>query len=243
MIITSHHDGAWDGARNMERDLAMLHSVQHGAYDIGFRSYAWDPWCVSLGRNQPSSALDEERCESRGIDVVQRPTGGRAVLHADELTYCIVMRIDATRSASFVYQQTHELIFTALQSMAEGLSLSTDSTDLRTHYASSGALGQACFTSHARSEIVCGGRKVVGSAQRIISGYVLQHGSILCGSGHEMLADIIVATDAERDILRTELQHASATLAGPDNSYIAPSVAANLLHHGLDEELRRRFAL
>ncbi len=242
MKISAHHDGASTGALNMERDLVLLHSVQRGEFDIGFRSYTWDPWCVSLGRNQPPSSIDALRCESLGFDIVQRPTGGRAVLHADELTYCIVMRIDDSRSASFVYQQTHELIFNALQSVAEGLSLSTDSTNLRTHYASSGPLGQACFTSHARSEIVRDGRKVVGSAQRIIAGCVLQHGSILCGPGHSTLADIIRATDMEREHLRAELQRVSTTLSRPDNSLISPTCIAECIHNSVEEELHRRFA-
>ncbi|MBC8125501.1 MAG: hypothetical protein H7X70_07170 [Candidatus Kapabacteria bacterium] len=242
MIISTHRDGALHGARNMERDFEMLHNVQQGVLDIGFRSYTWDPWCVSLGRNQPISSIDALKCESLGFDMVQRPTGGRAVLHADEVTYCIVMRIDDSRSAPFVYQQTHELIFNALQSVAEGLSLSTNSTNLRTHYAASGPLGQACFTSHARSEIMCNGRKVVGSAQRVTSGCVLQHGSILCGEGHEQLADVITATDMERARLRSELQHSSATLHGPGNSVISSSIVAECIHDGLVNELHRRFA-
>ncbi len=222
----------------------MLDEVEAGAFDILARTYMWSPWCVSLGRNQREDAIDAGVCAMSGYDVVRRPTGGRAVLHADEVTYAVVLRTTALLSPQVAYALIHEAIHAALEPLAPSLSFSGVSTDLRTHYAASGALGQVCFTSHARSEIMSGTRKVVGSAQRVIGGIVLQHGSILCGPGHEHLAEVVTATDAERGAMRATIARSSATLSEVAGRTItAQEVSTRLqdLAEQVDARLRRRF--
>lgn len=223
MIVRVDHDGAASGAANMARDLSMLDDVRNNVADIMFRTYTWDPWCVSLGRNQPDTSIDAERCIASGFDIVRRPTGGRAVLHANELTYCIVVRLGPSRTAQDVYARVHEALFAILTDHVPDLAFSGVPTDLRTHYASSGALGQVCFTSHARSEIMSGTRKVVGSAQRVIDGIVLQHGSILCGPGHERISDLVITDEHQREFLRAEIGRSSITLSEVAQKDVLPS--------------------
>ncbi len=205
--------GAATGAENMRRDLDLWELVRSGSRQTSLRLYTWQPWCVSLGKHQPLEAIDRDACQRSGFDVVHRPTGGRAVLHADEVTYCICTPVQDSLHARRVYAEIHQLLFAALSTLGADLSFASLDSDLRTHYAANGPMGQVCFTSHARSEILWRGRKVVGSAQRVIDGVLLQHGSILSGPGHERLADVVVTADQEREILRTSIETSSATLS------------------------------
>ena len=208
LIVSS----AATGAENMRRDLELWELVRDGHKPVSLRLYSWQPWCVSLGKHQPLEAIDVEAAQHYGFDVVHRPTGGRAVLHADEVTYCICTPVQDSLQARSVYAEVHRLLFASLSALSANLAFASLDSDLRTHYSANGPMGQACFTSHARSEILWHGRKVVGSAQRVIDGVLLQHGSILCGPGHERLADVIRAEDRERDALRSSIDTSSATL-------------------------------
>ncbi|MCX6139562.1 MAG: hypothetical protein NTX15_01825 [Candidatus Kapabacteria bacterium] len=241
MKVSARHDGATSGALNMERDLAMINDVRSGVVDISFRTYLWQPWCVSLGHNQPLTNIDQTRCSELGYDIVRRPTGGRAVLHANELTYCIVLAAGPTLGPKDVYTQVHEFLHEKLSLLVFALNLSESTNDLHSHYSAAGPVGQSCFTSHAKSEIMHGTLKVVGSAQRVIDGLVLQHGSILCGTGHQRIADCLIASHEERERLLLETSKSSTTLSDIAGRPISPDVVADVIHDGVETALRRRF--
>ena len=213
MTLEIIDSGSATGSENMRRDLELCADVHAGVLPPTLRLYTWQPWCVSLGKNQSADAMDHNALRERGFDLVHRPTGGRAVLHADEVTYCVCMPVSDALEARRVYHDVHMLLFRALSGLTDGLTIAGNQTDLRVHYASNGPLGQACFSSHARTEIVSSGRKVVGSAQRVLDDIVLQHGSILCGAGHEQLADIILTSDDRREMLRDSIISSSTTLS------------------------------
>src|SRR5690606_17978475 len=78
------------GATNMASDEAIMEAVAAGEQPPTLRFYGWQPACLSLGYSQPWQVVDWESCAARGWDVVRRPTGGRAILHVDELTYSVV---------------------------------------------------------------------------------------------------------------------------------------------------------
>jgi lipoate-protein ligase A len=197
----------------MQADLDLHALVGSGSLAAGIRFYTWDPWCVSLGKHQTTENLNKEALNHLGLDLVQRPTGGRAVLHAEEVTYCICIAMpDATR-AQQIYASIHDMLYFVLHQMASALSHASVSTDFREHYSSQQAIGQACFTSHAKSEILLGTKKVVGSAQRVFDGVLLQHGSILCGAGHEQLAQVISHSPHEADRITSLLMRSSATMS------------------------------
>lgn len=243
MIISVAHDGALPGAENMHRDMQLVDRVRNGSVDLDVRTYQWAPWCVSLGANQSSSHIDVDACHRCGFDMVTRPTGGRAVLHAQELTYAFAVRVPAHRSARDVYQAFHTLLHHALTTLAPDLALSTRAPSLREHYAASGPLGQVCFSSHAQSEILWGGRKVVGSAQRVIDGVVLQHGSILCGPGHEQLGQVISADPDVRLRIVESTIASSATLSDVAARRIQASDVDDLLREHLTRESLQRLLL
>lgn len=213
----------------MALDLQLVHAAQRDA-QWHMRTYTWDPWCVSLGKHQSLDVLDATALQRHGFDAVHRPTGGRAVLHADELTYCVAMPVSAAATPQALYAAVHHLLVTALHLVdIPDLSFQDVPTDLRMHYASSGVSGASCFTSSARSEIMARGRKVVGSAQRVLDGIVLQHGSILCGAGHEQLADVVRASDAERVTLRERIMQGATTLSDLAGRRIAPHDVAHAI--------------
>ncbi|MGA8524262.1 MAG: hypothetical protein WB807_14515, partial [Candidatus Dormiibacterota bacterium] len=80
------------GEENMRRDLALLDACARGEIPGAVRLYGFFPACLSLGRMQPIDDVNLEACARDGVDVVRRPSGGRAVLHDQEVTYSVVCR-------------------------------------------------------------------------------------------------------------------------------------------------------
>ena len=201
------------GSANMHADLELHSLIRSGRLSAAIRFYTWSPWCVSLGKHQSANNLNAAALEQHGLDLVHRPTGGRAVLHAEEVTYCICVGLPDTTRAQQVYAFVHDMLYLVLQKIAPALSHASVSTDFREHYSSQQPIGQACFSSHAKSEILHGTKKVVGSAQRVFDGVLLQHGSILCGKGHEQLAHVITHSTQDADHAASILERSSATLS------------------------------
>jgi lipoate-protein ligase A len=138
------------------------------------RLYRWARPTLSLGRNEPAAIYPIEAMRSKGMDVVRRPTGGRAVLHDAELTYAIVAPAAAWGPRA-AYRAIHDALAAALRSLGAPVAVSEGSVR---------ALGPEagpCFRSPAAGEVVAAGRKLVGSAQARIGEALLQHGSILLG--------------------------------------------------------------
>jgi lipoyl(octanoyl) transferase len=186
------------GAMNMAIDEAILAEIEAGRSPPTLRVYGWEPACVSLGHSQKAlRELDMERVRELGYDVVIRPTGGRAVLHIGELTYSIIAGNDAepwcaTQAVS--YRTISQAVAQALAGEGFGVSL-----DRGYPVEKPQALRAMtpCFSSTARSEVVSGDRKVVGSAQRRLRGAFLQHGSILVSRDHRNMVDCL-NLDAEK---------------------------------------------
>ena len=81
---------AADGALNMAVDEAILLAVAEGASPPTLRFFDWTPPCLSLGYSQPAAEVDRSQLARLGYGLVRRPTGGRAILHTDELTYSVI---------------------------------------------------------------------------------------------------------------------------------------------------------
>lgn len=191
--------GARTGAFNMALDEAILDEVERGNSPPTIRIYGWNPPCISLGHSQkPERELDLDRVREYGYDVVIRPTGGRAVLHIDELTYSVIAGPDSepwcgTQAAS--YQILSQAVAQALEQEGFGLTLDRGYPVERPQ----GLRAMTpCFSSTARSEVVWGDRKVVGSAQRRFRGAFLQHGSILVSEDHRKMVQCLRLDDSRR---------------------------------------------
>jgi lipoate-protein ligase A len=176
------------GWHNMAVDQALL-DLAAGEGRAFLRIYRWDPHCLSFGRNEPAlKRYDRAGIAQRHLDAVRRPTGGRAVWHADEVTYAVAAPIDTFGSLAQSYQRIHATIADALTSL--GLPASLASPPVRGTALDAGA----CFASPAGGEVMLQGRKVVGSAQLREGGAFLQHGSILLGGSQQLVSDLTVGT-------------------------------------------------
>lgn len=165
----------------MALDVALLGAVAARESSPVLRLYCWDPPCLSLGRHQPESAADLEFCRSAGVDVVRRPTGGRAVVHHLELTYSVTARLGSGPIPQHV-QSVYRLLCTALVRALRTLGVDAELTpDAAVAGMPSPASSVPCFKAPAGGEVTVGGRKLVGSAMRVHGGAILQHGSILLG--------------------------------------------------------------
>lgn len=175
-------DGAHEGALNMARDHALADALAPGHAVL--RLYTWAHPTVSLGRNEPGrDRWDLDRLEGEGVEVVRRPTGGRAVLHHRELTYSVVAPAEGPGSMRALYRAVNEAIVVGLGRLGVPATLAP-----RRGRPSSPAAGP-CFHEPAEGEIVVNGRKLVGSAQVRMGHTLLQHGSILVEADQERLAD------------------------------------------------------
>jgi len=165
------------GAVNMQRDLDILEEVASGKAPPTLRLYRWAPPALSLGRFQKAEAVaDLEACRRLGVDLVRRPTGGRAILHDRELTYSFVVpdsRLYIPAGVIPSYRFISRALLSAFEILQIDAALSPESprgADL--------APG-SCFDTPSAYELRVAGKKVVGSAQLRRKGMLLQHGSIL----------------------------------------------------------------
>lgn len=172
-------DGPASGAVNMDRDASLL-AGHHPGDDPILRLYRWEPAAVTIGYNQDFSAFDEPGIKSAGYDLVRRPTGGRAILHADELTYAVIGSSPGPIFGASLHE-TYLKINQALLVFLADLGLAADISAGESREA---AQGLVCFRSAGRHEISVAGRKIIGSAQRRKQEVFLQHGSILTGPRH-----------------------------------------------------------
>ena len=172
-------DGELPGAANMARDVAMLEAVAAGEAEPSLRLYGWDPPCLSLGRHQGVEAADLKFCRAEGIDVVRRPTGGRALLHHLELTYAVAAPLGEGPLPRGL-QDAYSVICGALVRAMRSLGVAAELTGGEVNLELPGPRTTVpCFEAPAGGEVVVAGRKLVGSAMRAHGGAVLQHGAIL----------------------------------------------------------------
>lgn len=198
-------DSGFDtGEHNMQFDLQLAHTCNPD--EAFFRIYRWHPYCISLGANQSFSDINLDKAAGNGIDVVKRPTGGRAILHAEELTYSVVLPLNNQFSPREVYFKISSALMRGLEIYNPVLAKS----ELENYQPSFPKLleepsGVLCFASTARNEVKFGGKKLIGSAQRKLNNVILQHGSILCGAKHRELSDYLNSDPVIIDQLRTDL--------------------------------------
>lgn len=196
MIWNYLDSGANPGLFNMMLDETIAGKVASGESPSVLRFYRWKPYCISLGKYQKMIEIDSEKCRLEGIDVVYRPTGGRAILHAEELTYSVIFKDEIAGNIEETYHRISQALVLGLVRMGIPAEMAPVQADFRTLYKQPSSA--ACFSSSAKHEIQVQGKKLVGSAQRRFAGAVLQHGSILIGSYHRRLTEFLRLNDDEK---------------------------------------------
>ena len=223
----------------MAIDEAITLAIAEGLVPATLRFYAWAPPCVSLGRNQKLAEIDAARCAARGYAIVRRPTGGRAILHTDELTYSVIAPPDHPLMAGYVLDSYLRLSDGLVAGLAR-LGIAAEPAPGANRAGPD--VSAACFEVPSAYEIVAAGRKVLGSAQARRARSVLQHGSLpLTGDLTRVVDCLAFADEAERETLRRSLAGHAVTaeeLAGRPVSYEeAMDALASGFHEALGIEL------
>jgi lipoate-protein ligase A len=222
-------DGEADGATNMAIDQAILEAVVAGSSPPTLRFYAWSPPCLSLGRGQSLADVDQDACRAAGVDVVRRPTGGRSILHTDELTYSVsLLQSDRRAEGGIVesYRRLSEGLLAGLNRLGVPAVQAVDRSQHGTEVTA------VCFETPADYEITVGGRKLVGSAQWRAQGGVLQHGTLpLCGDLARII-DYLVPAEEEQDAQRRHLHLQALTLEEARGQPVSFAAAAQTLAEG-----------
>ena len=179
------------GAENMARDTALQARAARTGETV-FSVYSWSRPTLSFGRNQPASGLyDLDKIRAAGIDVVRRPTGGRAILHNHEVTYSVTAPMEDAASLRETYSRINRILQTGLGRL--GIAVVPASSSARAAVPSI----RPCFETPAEGELVARGGKLVGSAQYRDDGGLLQHGSILVNDDQSSLPDFAARSGAE----------------------------------------------
>ncbi|MBI1258101.1 MAG: hypothetical protein GC204_11575 [Chloroflexi bacterium] len=198
------------GARNMALDEALLAAVSAGDNPPTLRLYTWNPPCLSLGYGQRAREADMDRLAQRGWDIVRRPTGGRAILHTDELTYSLTLPIDhPLAQANLVdsYRQISAALLLALDQ------LGAQAQAVRAETSAAPTINPICFETPSHYEITVQGRKLVGSAQVRRKQGILQHGTLPLTGDISRICDALVYPDeSTRSAAKADVHARALTL-------------------------------
>ncbi len=177
------------GYENMQKDAELLdNAVNNKLSEPVFRLYGWSPACVSLGRNQKNDFLNGIFLKENNIDVVRRLTGGRALLHDNEITYSYICPVSSLKHGENVTESYKEISQFLIENLKKiGIELEFGGKPARGHF-------DYCMLVSTGADLCFKGKKLIGSAQFRKDGYILQHGSILYDYNRELLEKIFNET-------------------------------------------------
>ncbi len=226
LICDEPATGRW----NMACDEAILAAIGAGDQPPTLRLYAWEPACLSLGISQSAAEADFDSMDARGWQIVRRPTGGRAILHTDELTYSLTLPPDH-RLAALDIVESYRQISGALMYALERLGAQPHSE--RRSEPAAKRPGAVCFEVPSHYEITVDGRKLAGSAQMRKKSGMLQHGSLpLYGDVARICDTLVYESDDAREAAKTVVRERATTLADAIGRTVAWDEAAAALADG-----------
>ena len=224
-----------DGYTNMAIDESIMKCYSDGERKPTLRIYGWNPPAVSIGYFQTiENAVNIQACKDFGIDIVRRLTGGRAVLHEHEITYSIIIEENYPKIPKSIVESYKFLckgILRGLKLAGADVSLESGKKNIRE------VSSQACFDSPSTYEIVCEGKKLVGSAQVRKNGIILQHGSILVDIDVAKHSSVLARSKKEEQVLAQILEKKTISLKQILGGEIKNKNISDLLFKGYCEEL------
>ncbi len=213
----------------MAVDEAIMRSVAAQASPPTLRLYGWQPLCLSLGYGQRAREADLDRIARFGWHIVRRPTGGRAILHGDELTYSVAMSLEHPLAVGDIvasYRRISEALFKALVTL--GLVPSAKKQEHRVDHT-----GPVCFEVPSHYEMTVSGRKLVGSAQVRKRGALLQHGTLPLTGDLARICDALAYADEDtRDAAREQVHQRALTLQEALGQELDWGTVAEAIHGG-----------
>jgi lipoyl(octanoyl) transferase len=231
LLITPPAHGAW----NMALDESILEHIGRGEAIPTLRLYAWEPPCLSLGHAQPFADVDMNRLNERGWEIVRRATGGRAILHTDELTYSVIAPSHEPRVAGTVLESYNRLAQALLLAVKE-LDLPVEMKEGRVD--NNSLPNPVCFEVPSTYEITVNGKKLIGSAQARKKEGVLQHGSLpLAGDLTRICQALAFESTAARENASERLLERATTIESALGQQVSWETAAQTFSHAFETQL------
>jgi lipoate-protein ligase A len=233
LIVTPAGRGAW----NMAVDEAILEHVQAGpaAALPTLRLYAWDPACLSLGHAQPYADVNNPGLKERGWEVVRRATGGRAILHTDELTYSVTGSAGdpvLTGGVLESYNRIAQALLLAVKDLGLPVEMKEHAGDSPT------SANPVCFEVPSTYEITVNGKKLIGSAQARKKEGVLQHGSLpLSGDLTRICQALVFENETARENAAQRLLGRATTVESALGHTVTWDEAAKAFIHAFESQL------
>jgi lipoate-protein ligase A len=231
LLIMPPARGSW----NMAVDEAILEHLERGESLPTLRLYAWDPPCLSLGHSQPFADVDRVRLAARGWEVVRRATGGRAILHTDELTYSVTGKAEdpiLTGGVLESYSRIAQALFLALKSLGLPVEVKEGKSN------DPAVPNPVCFEVPSTYEITVGGKKLIGSAQARKKEGVLQHGSLpLTGDLTRICQALVFENEAIRESAAQRLLARATTVESVLGETLSWDTASQAFIHAFESQL------
>lgn len=223
------------GEFNMQYDIRLANKTEQEISIL--RLYRWKPYCISLGANQQEESINISKAQQNCIDIVKRPTGGRAILHSEELTYSIIYPAVQNLSPRKLYHEINSALKAGLMNyntLFQEIELENSQPDFASFYDQK--VSELCFAVSAKSELKFKGKKLVGSAQRKMDKAILQQGSILCGDYHTKIVDYLNYSASDIEKMRNEINTTTIdmkSILGEDIDYdkLVESIKLGMQQH------------
>lgn len=217
------------GSHNMAIDEAILQAVGNYQSLPTLRLYDWNPLCLSLGYGQRVRDVDWDGLEAHRWDIVRRPTGGKAILHGNELTYSVTLPKDHELAKGDIvesYRRISEALIIALELL--GLSPASEKQAKGNQ-----DLGPVCFEVPSHYEITSSGKKLIGSAQVRRREGILQHGTLPLHGEIDLICEALAyPDDNSREQAKVKVLERATTLEQVLGKRISWQKAAEVLVEG-----------
>jgi lipoate-protein ligase A len=236
LLITPPARGAW----NMALDETILEHIGRGDSIPTLRLYAWEPACLSLGHAQSFAEVDTARLKKNGWEVVRRATGGRAILHTDELTYSVIAPLYEPRVEGSIlesYNRLGQALLLAVQQLEVSVEMKEGKTNDDTE-----KNNPVCFEVPSTYEITVDGKKLIGSAQARRKDGVLQHGSLpLTGDLTRICQALVYENETARENASKRLLERATTVESALGRMVSWETAARAFIHAFEVQLGLSF--
>jgi lipoyl(octanoyl) transferase len=231
LYLSPPSTGAW----NMAVDEAMLEHIVRGDSPPTLRLYSWDPPCLSLGRSQPFLDADIKMLKTNGWHLVRRATGGRAILHTDELTYSVIAPKENQHVSGSIldsYRHLAQWLIAALRDLELPVEMN------EAQGAGGAEKNPVCFEKASAYEITVHGKKLIGSAQARKNDGVLQHGSLpLKGDLGRVTEALSFPDGASRQVATEKLMARASTVESALGRAISWDAASKSFIHAFESVL------
>jgi len=224
----------------MAVDEALLESTAANQSPPTLRLYDWDPYTLSLGYAQPVADVDMDLLNTRQWGLVRRPTGGKAILHADELTYSVTAS-EKNKILSGSVLESYQRLSQALLKGLEAVGIIADSK-LKEEKKMPSQVSSVCFQHPSDYEITYNRKKLIGSAQARKKGGVLQHGTIpLYGRISRIINVLAYSSEQDRELAEINLRQRATTIEEILNRKFSWMEMASAIRLGFEEALNLQF--